>query len=407
MKFEWNRRDSTIAAYSFIVLALCVFLFHILSNFNAIAHHIHKLFYPIFPLFYGFVIAYLLNPILIYIEKLLKKITFLSRLSQRAIRTTALFLTYLTMLAIFTILGFIVLPEVYRSVKSIASQIQVYVSSAQEFARGLLVNIPEAFVHPDAVDQFSDMVGQTVRDFISLLGSSVPKMLGMAYNIGNLFLRLLVSLIISVYLLFSKEKFMGQLRKMLCAFLPIKRVVRMSEIARTTDKMFGRFITGKIIDSIIIGILCYIGLSILRMPNVLLVSFIIGVTNILPFFGPFLGAIPSFFLIAFVSPTKALIFLLFILALQQLDGNVIGPKILGDSTGLSPLWVVFSILFFGGAFGFVGVFIGVPTFAVIYWIIKNKIVLHLEEKNMPTSTGEYMNPLSLHIPTKDDNCKGP
>jgi predicted PurR-regulated permease PerM len=147
-----------------------------------------------------------------------------------------------------------------------------YVSSAEQFARGLVAAIPESFLQPDAVNQFTDMVGQAVRDFISLLGNSIPQMLGVAYNIGTIVFRLLIGLIISAYLLYSKEKFMGQLRKLVCAFLPRRRVARMSSIARTTDLMFGRFITGKIIDSIIIGILCYIGMVLMRMPNTVLVS---------------------------------------------------------------------------------------------------------------------------------------
>ena len=407
MKFEWNRRETTIAAYSFIVLALTVAFYHILANLQAVNGWIYQLFYPIFPLFYGFVIAYLLNPVLVYLERLIKKIAFASKLRSNVIRSISLLLTYVTTIAIIVVFGFIVLPEVFRSVKSIASQIHTYVNSAEQFARGLLAAIPESLLRPDAVEHFIEMVGQTVRDFISLLGSSIPQMLGMAYNIGTIVFRLLIGLIVSAYLLFSKEKFMGQLRKLLCAFLPLKRVARMSSIARTTDLMFGRFITGKIIDSIIIGILCYIGMVLMRMPNTVLVSFIIGITNLLPFFGPFLGAIPSFFLIAFISPTQAVIFLLFVLALQQLDGNIIGPMILGDSTGLSPLWIVFAILFFGGAFGFIGMFIGVPTFAVIYWIIKNKIVLHLEEKNMPTCTAEYQQPLSDYIPSNKDKLRKP
>jgi predicted PurR-regulated permease PerM len=408
MKFEWNRRDSTIAAYSFIVLALAVAFYHILANLQAVNDWVYNLFYPIFPLFYGFIIAYLLNPVLVYLERLSKKIKFTSRLRPSVIRSIALLLTYLTTTAIIVIFGFIVLPEVFRSVKYIASQMHTYVSSAEQFARGLVAAIPESFLQPDAVNQFTDMVGQAVRDFISLLGNSIPQMLGVAYNIGTIVFRLLIGLIISAYLLYSKEKFMGQLRKLVCAFLPRRRVARMSSIARTTDLMFGRFITGKIIDSIIIGILCYIGMVLMRMPNTVLVSFIIGITNLLPFFGPFLGAIPSFFLIAFISPTQAVVFLLFVLALQQLDGNIIGPMILGDSTGLSPMWVVFAILFFGGAFGFIGMFIGVPTFAVIYWIIKNKIVQHLAEKDMPTCTAEYMQPLSDYIPSnKKKNSKPP
>ena len=206
MKFEWNRRETTIAAYSFIVLALTVAFYHILANLQAVNGWIYQLFYPIFPLFYGFVIAYLLNPVLVYLERLIKKFTFASKLRSNVIRSVSLLLTYVTTIAIIVVFGFIVLPEVFLSVKSIASQIHTYVNSAEKFARDLLAAIPESLLRPDAVEQFIEMVGQTVRDFISLLGSSIPQMLGMAYNIGTIVFRLLIGLIVSAYLLFSKEK---------------------------------------------------------------------------------------------------------------------------------------------------------------------------------------------------------
>ena len=149
------------------------------------------------------------------------------------------------------------------------------------------------------------------------------------------------------------------------------------------------FISGKLIDSLIIGILCFFGLSLLRMPYTLLISVIVGVTNVIPFFGPYVGAVPSAFLILLVNPIQCLYFILFILVLQQIDGNIIGPKILGDSTGLSAFWVIFSILLFGGLFGFVGMVIGVPTFAVIYYLVKKGVEYLLRKKKLPVETQEY------------------
>ena len=160
-------------------------------------------------------------------------------------------------------------------------------------------------------------------------------------------------------------------------------------ITRKSNEIFGGFIIGKIIDSAIIGVLCFIGITILDMPYILLVSVIVGVTNVIPFFGPYIGAIPSTILIALADPLKGLYFLIFIIALQQLDGNVIGPKILGNSTGLSAFWVVFSILLGGGLFGFIGMIIGVPTFAVIYYIVKMVVEEKLKKKKLPPDTEHY------------------
>ena len=182
---------------------------------------------------------------------------------------------------------------------------------------------------------------------------------------------------------------MGQCRKIVYAFNTPRRANIILHIASKTNKTFSGFIIGKIIDSAIIGVLCFIGLTILKMPYTLLVSVIVGVTNVIPVFGPYIGAIPSTILILLVDPMKGLYFVIFIFLLQQLDGNVIGPMILGDSTGLSAFWVMFAILIGGGLFGLGGMIVGVPTFAVIYYIIKMLIQQKLEQKNLPIETENY------------------
>ena len=198
-----------------------------------------------------------------------------------------------------------------------------------------------------------------------------------------------VGVIVSVYVLNSKEKFTGQCKKITYALLSRERANLMLQITRKSHKIFGGFVIGKIIDSIIIGILCFIGLSILDMPYTLLVSVIVGVTNVVPFFGPYIGAIPSAILILLSEPIKGIYFVIFILVLQQFDGNILGPKILGDSTGLSAFWVVFSILLGGGLFGFVGMIMGVPTFAVFYYLVSMFIEQKLERKKLPKESKEY------------------
>ena len=162
------------------------------------------------------------------------------------------------------------------------------------------------------------------------------------------------------------------------------------KLIRKADDVFGGFFIGKIIDSLIIGCICFVGLAILRMPYVALVSVIVGVTNIIPFFGPYIGAIPSVILIFLVDPMKGLYFIIFIIVLQQVDGNVIGPKILGNTTGLSPFWVIFAILLFGGSFGVIGMLFGVPIFAVLYYIIKRVVEHVLKKRRLPEGTDEYI-----------------
>ena len=198
-----------------------------------------------------------------------------------------------------------------------------------------------------------------------------------------------IGVIVSVYILFGKETFINQSKKATYAIFPTERANLLIHIAVKTNEIFGGFIIGKIIDSIIIGILCFIGTSLLNMPYAMLVSVIVGMTNVIPFFGPYIGAIPSAVLIALADPMKGVYFLIFILLLQQFDGNILGPKILGNSTGLSAFWVIVSILLGGGLFGILGMLFGVPAFAVIYYIVKLFLDNQLEKKKLPTESECY------------------
>ena len=199
----------------------------------------------------------------------------------------------------------------------------------------------------------------------------------------------LANFFIAIYVLNSKQLFAAQAKKLLYGCLSTRRANIVLDNARFTHRVFGGFINGKLLDSLIIGILCFVGMTALRMPYAMLISVVVGVTNIIPFFGPFIGAIPSGLLILLIDPLKALYFVLFILALQQFDGNILGPKILGDSTGLSSFWVMFAILLAGGLFGFVGMVVGVPLFAVLYSILSGLVCHSLRRRGMPEETQAY------------------
>jgi len=214
-------------------------------------------------------------------------------------------------------------------------------------------------------------------------------------SIFKVLLNIVVGLIVSVYLLFSKETFVGQFKKLTYALFKPKRANIIIETARKSNEIFGGFISGKILDSTIIGIICYIVLLIMKMPYAVLVSVIVGVTNVIPFFGPFIGAVPGFIIIVLANPLQGLYFLIVIFILQQVDGNIIGPAILGDSTGLSAFWVLFSILFFGGFWGIAGMLIGCPLFAVIYTIIKDFVNYCLKRRKLSTDTQTYIDLKSI------------
>ena len=229
----------------------------------------------------------------------------------------------------------------------------------------------------------NDLLPQT-KEILGSLTSGIFAVLRVTMNI-------VIGFIVAAYVLAEKEHFMGQGRKIVFALFSEKTGSNIIEKSRKCNEIFGGFVIGKIIDSLIIGVLTFVLLSIFKMPYTMLVSIIVCVTNVIPFFGPFIGAIPSFFLILLIDPTKALWFLLMIFLIQQLDGNVIGPKILGNSTGLSAFWVLFAILVAGGLFGFAGMLFGVPVFAIIYYLLSEWIRGKLKKKNLPLETENYMN----------------
>lgn len=395
MKIQWDKKHTAIAVYALLVLMVIIPYYLVLANLPMVWMTVRKLFHPILPMAYGFVIAYLLNPIMVEIETLLSRSKFNGKLSQNYQRAISLLLTYLLSISVLVVFVLIVLPLVASNVAAMYEQLQNYVGATETFANELLERIPQDLIPQEYVDQLTQMAGNSIQDLINWMATSAPKAIGLIWQLGSGLIATFLAVVVSIYLLFAKERFIAQLRKILCAFLPKKSVKRLVMVTRTTHMMFGRFITGKVIDSIIIGILCFVGLSIMQMPNAVLVSFIVGITNVLPYFGPFIGAVPGFILIAVISPVQGLIFLIFILVLQQIDGNIIGPMILGDSTGLSAFWVVFAILFFGGMFGVPGMFIGVPTFGVIYALIKDSIAERLSAKGMPVGTEDYIAPLEI------------
>ena len=202
----------------------------------------------------------------------------------------------------------------------------------------------------------------------------------------------IIGLIIAIYFLFSKEKFCAQCKKAAYAILPRRRADGLIRNTRETSTVFGSFITGQLIDALIVGILCFIGMSILQLPYPPMISVIVAITNVIPFFGPYIGAIPSAILILLVNPLQAVYFVIFIIILQQIDGNIICPRILGETIGLNGFWIIFAIVVFGALFGFVGMIIGVPTFAMLYTWLKRWISRRLGKRNMPDDTLAYSVP---------------
>ncbi len=371
----------------FGAISLSVIFFFILYRMPAIGAAVDTVTEILMPFIIGGVIAYLLRPMCNWFEKSFSKI--LPKKLKKFASGMAVGLSMVTFLLIIYALIIMIAPELYRSVVSLWNTIPDRAKQLYDWAAGVMGGDD---VLLKTINDISIQIYQSLDKWAN--ESLVPYITNLMGGVGNIvsgvgmgvwkvliFLKdFLIGLIVAVYLLAIRKRLARQGVLLVRGALKPKWADLVLEEIAFVDKMFGGFIDGKIVDSAIIGVLCYIGCVIFRFPNALLISVFVGITNVIPFFGPFIGAIPSIFLILIVDPLKALWFALFILALQQLDGNVIGPKILGDRTGLSSFWVLFSIVLFGGLWGLPGMVICVPLFAVIYDTIK-KLVYRGLKKN--------------------------
>ena len=375
----------------FGAISLSILFFFLIYRFQGFGNAVSTLTGILMPFIYGSVIAYLLKPVCNWIEAFLHKL-FPERMHRFA-NMLAVALTILFGLLLIYALIMMIVPQLINSVTALyftaRDNIGDFVEwiSKQEF----IANNKKLL---DFIENSYDSLDANLDAWIknTLLPSMQNILSGAAVGVVNVVTwikNFVIGLIVSVYLLASRKKFGQQGKLILYSLVKPRWADLIMEEVRYADRMFGGFINGKLLDSLIIGALCFIGGSILKLPYTPLVSVVVGVTNIIPFFGPFIGAIPSGLLILLIDPLKALYFVLFILALQQFDGNILGPKILGDSTGLSSFWVMFAILLAGGLFGFVGMVVGVPLFAVLYSILSGLVCHSLRRRGMPEETQAY------------------
>lgn len=396
MKLNMNKKYTTIAVYAFLVIAAAITFFFVISEHSVVGRMAGTFFGLMTPFIYGAALAYVLNPVLNWLEKKVFPKVFGDRVSKRSRRGLGVLLTFLFGCAVVALFLAVLIPQIVESIDNLAQSIYAFLPQAQNFLNDL---IAQYGTNEMLVDVLS-MLGVDISDpsmalqrlatrSYTFLTQVLPNLFGGVMRFTSGLLDVVVGIIIAIYLLLSKEVFYAQVKKLLFAFFPRRVAQATLNLTHDSNAIFCGFISGKILDSAIIGVLCFIGCSILQMPYTVLVSFIVGVTNVIPYFGPFIGAIPSIFIIMIADPLKSLVFAVFVLILQQLDGNIIGPKILGDSTGLSAFWVIFAVTFFGGLFGFVGMLIGVPTFAVIYALVRNFAEFKLGKKGLKTQTPDF------------------
>ncbi|WP_195428788.1 AI-2E family transporter [Clostridium sp. D46t1_190503_E9] len=387
MKVNWNSKYTTIAIYSFIV-AISVILFYLaISQVTIFTDKLDSILVIMQPFIIGFAIAYIVNFLLDFYENKIFETKYVKKVKLKSKRGIAILFSYVTAFFIISMFIKFLLPQLIDSIVGLVNDIPTYITNTTKFVNEtiLKLNIEEQYSQV-LMDNFNNLVNYIIKfvtNLIPALGSFVASVASSIWNV-------ILGIIISVYLLIDKEKLCALSKKITYGLLPQVHADEIIKLVDRSNYTFGRFLVGKIIDSLIIGVLTFLILTIFKMPYTILVSVIVGITNIIPFFGPFIGAVPSFIIILFVSPIQALWFLLIIFFIQQLDGNVIGPKILGDSIGISAFWILFSILVAGKLLGIVGMIIGVPLFAIFYSIVKEFIESRLRKKGLKTETKEYM-----------------
>ena len=397
--FRWDKKYLYWGVTAFCVIAAAILFYMALNYLPLLRQGLASLLHILSPFIWGLVICYLLTPFMRLVEKKLfgplsKRLYKNSKRSDgsRFARSMSVLLSELFLLAILTALVCLIIPQLYSSLQNMVANSPMYIETASRWITQLLEDFPEIEHY---VSQTLGQVNTSLMDWIQntvlpKLGSLISNVTsGVYYAIMGIY-NLVIGIIVSVYVLSNLEQFGASAKRILYSVFSVDMAKKILEGLEFTDRTFMGFINGKLLDSAIIGLICYIVCSILRMPYALLVSVIVGVTNIIPFFGPFIGAVPSSIIILLVNPVKCLIFIAFIILLQQLDGNIIGPKILGSSVGINGFWVMFSIILGAGLFGFWGMLLGVPVFVILYAVITGSVTRKLKRSDLPWEAADYM-----------------
>lgn len=412
-----KKRDSwdhylKIGVTVFLTVAACILFFFMIYRWEEISKIVDKIFVSAQPIIIGLALTYLLMPVKNFLEKPFLGFLLSKKVEKNKARSIAraggIFGALIFLCIVIAILIAMMVPALITSVMGLWEMMPGYVES-------FVLWIEETGIGDST---FAEFVGNTITsatgelqnwaktELIPLAQQYITQITSGVFSIVKTILNFLIGIIVVVYVMSIQERLTGQCKKIIYAIFPAKKGNRIINTVRKSNQIFGGFLIGKIIDSAIIGVICYIGCLIIRIPSAFLVAFIVGITNIIPFFGPFIGAIPSVLLVLIQSPIHGLYLAIFILILQQVDGNIIGPKILGEQTGLASFWVLFSILIAGGLFGFFGMLLGVPVFAVIYYISQQIILYRMKRKNLPTDTSQYVDLIYIDEKTNELKYEG-
>lgn len=385
-----------IGVTAVLVVVVCMAIFFLILRFGELVSAVGNVLGILQAIVFGCVLAYILNPVMRFFERNIQKLLRKKNKDEAKIKSTSRAMAtagaVLVLIVIIVVLLSLIIPEVITNVEALVvtlpGQINNMIDKIYAYTRtdGMFSDLAKELITNGSAyleEWLKTNLLDQAQDWMTYVTSGVIGAVKLVFNF-------IIGIIVSVYILMRKETFLCQTKKLIYAIFKPKHGNVVMEVLRKSDEVFGGFFIGVIIDSIIIGLICFGVLYIIDMPYALLVSVIVGVTNVIPFFGPFLGAIPSAILILLVSPIHVVYFLIFIVILQQIDGNIIKPKILGNTTGLSPFWVIFAILLFGGVFGVAGMLFGVPVFAVIYYLIKRIAEHYLRKRKLPEHAVDYL-----------------
>lgn len=380
---SWKKLDPNLKANisAFTISGILIVLFYlIIKNLPAIGNGIGVMLKALMPFLIGMLLALIMTPLRRWIEKkVMKNVHWRARTKRRVATLLCLIVVLLVLAAFFAI----IMPQLISSLKSFAENLQSYIDSIEKALAKLSVSDPEL---RDNIQKMIRTGSDQLTSWLTGAQGGLTKIISFSVSVVKNIINFFIGLIIMFYLLLDEEKFKHQVKKLAYGAFPEKAGDEIMYVGRLSVRMFNSFIAGKAVDSLIIGIVCWLVVTILQMPYAPMIGFIVGITNMIPVFGPFIGAIPCLIILLIINPWQSLEFLIFIIILQQIDGNIIGPHILGDSMGLPTLWVMFAIIVGGALFGVVGMFLGVPIFSVIYTLVANVLNRRMMENQIDLNT---------------------
>ena len=388
MKIKFSHEMRKRVWMYILVLTSAITIYFAFEKFSIIWNALKTLCSLLTPFILGFSLAFLLNKPMEMIEVNIFSKLPLSKKQQRNFSAISAMTLGIFVASLFFVM---LIPQIIESISSLISDLPTYIKDTQAFINSIIQD--SALVNTQLAEYLSqDNLLNTATEFVT---GAVPKIFKVTFQLGSIFLDTVLGIMAGIYMMIDKERLMGYIKKICYALCPLEMATYLHRMTITSGHIFNNFIIGKAIDSLIIGVLCYVGSLIFQFPYALLLSVFVGVTNMIPVFGPFIGAVPGIVILFIIHPITALYFAFFIFCLQQLDGNIIGPLILGDKLGMPSIGILFSVCIGGGLFGVVGMFIGVPCFAIIYAAVREFVNYRLHEKELTDEQLTYVDDETL------------